>query len=352
MLEYTKSEAKDWARKNYRGLESCIYPSFTPDLKELDEDAIRYDVNFEAKNGFFSILLCAGAGGLTFEEKLRFAEIVNDEAKGKILSSLYIEGDTIEDQLLLLDHHEKTGGNHALLGFPQNYYAATAEDAYQAIAKMANHTNLAVDIYPTTKFNLGRFHPGSGFPPEFMERLADLPNVAGMKIGHGPVFIPGYSEECYRRCGDKILVNQPIFDWWPVSTKMYDAKWSGGCPWHAFQTPDNPRAVKCFDLFLEGKEDEAFELFWQIAPVWQALTRDVMTYGMGGIYNYQLWKYTQWLTGGNGGLLRMPMHRLYDHDALAIKTAMQMCGIEVRDAPMEEYYIGRLNWEKGHRIKV
>ena len=40
-MEYTKSEAKLWAKKNIKGLEVPIFPSFTPDLEKLDEDGIR-----------------------------------------------------------------------------------------------------------------------------------------------------------------------------------------------------------------------------------------------------------------------------------------------------------------------
>ena len=41
-------------QKNLKGLESVIFPSFTPDLKELDEENIRYDVNHLIANGFKS----------------------------------------------------------------------------------------------------------------------------------------------------------------------------------------------------------------------------------------------------------------------------------------------------------
>jgi len=39
-MEFTKSEAKAWAKKHYHGLVSTLSPSFTPDLKELDEEGI------------------------------------------------------------------------------------------------------------------------------------------------------------------------------------------------------------------------------------------------------------------------------------------------------------------------
>ncbi|CAN5293531.1 hypothetical protein BH10PSE12_BH10PSE12_22500 [soil metagenome] len=350
MADYKRNEAKDWARKNYRGLESCIYPSFTPDMKDLDEEGIRHDVRLEIAQGFFSILLCPGAAGLTMEERFRFTEIVNDEAKGKILTSAYVEHDVFEDGLAIMEHHARTGGTKLLMGFPQNYYPESEEDAYRVLEKLCNATDLAVDIYPTSKFNLGRFHM-TGFPPAIMEKLAKLPNVTGMKIGHGPIQIPSYTEECYRLCGDEILVCQPDMTWWEASTQKYGSMWTGSCPWHALQTPDDPRGVQCYEYFLQGDLEKAMPLYWQLLPIWMQFGA-TMPQANGGIYHYTLWKYTQWLVGGNGGLMRMPAHRLYDKEAATMKKVMKACGVKVREAPFEEFLIGRLNYEKGMRTRI
>ena len=43
-MESTKSEAKKWAREHYRWLHGVLSPSFTPNLRELDEEGISYDV--------------------------------------------------------------------------------------------------------------------------------------------------------------------------------------------------------------------------------------------------------------------------------------------------------------------
>jgi len=32
-MEFTKAEAKDWAKTNLKGLEAVLFPSFTPDLQ-------------------------------------------------------------------------------------------------------------------------------------------------------------------------------------------------------------------------------------------------------------------------------------------------------------------------------
>ena len=83
-LEYSKSEAKKWTKKHLKGLEAVIFPSFTPDLQELDEEGIRYDVNHLIANGFTSAMVSPESCGMTFEELNKLVEIVCDEARGKI----------------------------------------------------------------------------------------------------------------------------------------------------------------------------------------------------------------------------------------------------------------------------
>ena len=46
-MEFTRKEAKAWARQNYNGLEAPLMPSFTPDLSALDEEGIRVEDSFE-----------------------------------------------------------------------------------------------------------------------------------------------------------------------------------------------------------------------------------------------------------------------------------------------------------------
>ena len=43
-MNYTKAEAKSWAKENWKGLCNVIMPSYTSDLKSLNEAAIRHDV--------------------------------------------------------------------------------------------------------------------------------------------------------------------------------------------------------------------------------------------------------------------------------------------------------------------
>ena len=97
--EFSKKDAKAWARENFKGLEAPVFPSFTPDLADLDEDGIRYDVNHIIANGMKSILIAPEGTGMTMEEIRRFTKIVNEEVNGRIHVSISAVLNTVEDNI-------------------------------------------------------------------------------------------------------------------------------------------------------------------------------------------------------------------------------------------------------------
>jgi dihydrodipicolinate synthase/N-acetylneuraminate lyase len=82
---HKKSEAKEWARGAYVGLDTTILPCFTPDTLELDEAGIRHDMRMLVPQGFFAVTLVSGGEACTTcEEDQRFVEWCVDEARGKL----------------------------------------------------------------------------------------------------------------------------------------------------------------------------------------------------------------------------------------------------------------------------
>jgi 4-hydroxy-tetrahydrodipicolinate synthase len=79
MPPYTTDEAKDWARANMRGVCNVLMPTFSSDLKKLNEAAIRHDVRKCREFGFWGTLAVSECG-TTPEEYIRFVEIAADEA--------------------------------------------------------------------------------------------------------------------------------------------------------------------------------------------------------------------------------------------------------------------------------
>ena len=57
MASYSKKEARSWAKQHLRGVANVVIPSYTGDLKRLNEKGIRHDVRHEIALGFAGTLL-------------------------------------------------------------------------------------------------------------------------------------------------------------------------------------------------------------------------------------------------------------------------------------------------------
>ena len=57
MPSYRKNEARDWAWQHLKGCANVIIPSYTADLKGLNERGVRHDVRKSLEHGFAGTLL-------------------------------------------------------------------------------------------------------------------------------------------------------------------------------------------------------------------------------------------------------------------------------------------------------
>ena len=336
------SELKKWAREHMKGVENCLVPSFTPDLLELDEEGIRWDVQQTIKHGFFSTL-CTSEAGLTFDEAKRFVAIVADEAKGKICVSTTLLFDSLDQNMEMLKHAEKVGCTHVLLGYPANLYPRSPEEIYKITREMCESTNLAVVLYPSPHYNFERFHP-AGFPLDILTRMADFDNAVAIKVGE-----PGLMAECVRRFVDKVLVSCPVERWLPFCFLSFKQQWIGAGPYESLQSPEKPYMVEYYNLMMQGKMDQAMEIYWRIMPARVMFEQQHMTVMMLGTYPWTMYKYYQWLVGGNGGFTRQPSMKIHQHEMEAIKMAFRIIGIDPRQHD-EEFYVGRVNYSKSGKF--
>jgi len=346
-IEFTKSEAKNWAKLHLKGLETVIFPSFSPDLEKLDEEGIRYDVNHIIANGFTSILVSPESCGMTFEERKKLVEIVCDEARGKVHTSVAVMQDTVEQDIEMLKHTEKAGGTFATLGHPIQYYPRSIEDIYRMYKYMCDSTNLGIVLY-TGRLHTRKYHP-SYFPPELLPRIADIPNVVAMKICGGSSM--AITVMSFRLCGDRILVNDPMPDRWFITVPDYGQQWSGAGPFYGMQTPEKPRMVNIFNLLTKGEIDKAMNIYWELAPLTEGGPGLEAAYFHSGIVTAHTDKYAHWCNGGNGGSIRQPTGRLYDYQKERIRAGLRAIGLTPRE-PEEEFYVGRINYAKGARLKA
>src|SRR4051812_2572592 len=146
IVEYTKADAKSWARAHMRGVCNVIIPSFTSDLHGLNEAGIRHDVRHNIELGFWGTLLVSEAG-TTNEEYKRFMEIAADEAGGRHHLVVHGTFDTADDIVEMARYGEQAGMSALLLGYPNSFYPKSAKDVFDFSNYVCERTNLATILF-------------------------------------------------------------------------------------------------------------------------------------------------------------------------------------------------------------
>jgi len=339
-LKGARSEKKEWAREHFKGLGSLILPSFTPDFKALDEEAIRHDIRHSIQQGFTSCTV--SANGASAEQSKRMWELVRDEGAGKIGMG-GLGGD--------LAYLEKIGCSYSMVGFPRNANPQTEDEVYATFRKLIDSTSMAVVLYGSPVESLRRFHP-SGIPLNVFDRLADHPNVVGMKLTHP--MNPVTAFEICERLSDRLIMGPCNFEHLPLLAKNYkNVQWSVLWITDALQSPEKPYAVEMMDLVIKGRMAEALKVYWQMQPLVQGIYDLQAPLLLHESHPWVHMKYLQWVTGGNGGLLPLkPAQYLPALDAQSrelIKSNFKKAGITPVDRPEEEFVVGRAAYARGVR---
>jgi 4-hydroxy-tetrahydrodipicolinate synthase len=334
-MKVDRTDRKAWAKQHFQGFENVLMPSFTADFRELDEAGIRLDVRQSKQHGFFSTL-CVLEAGLSGAEQRRMLEVATDEARGEIGVSLSLIGETLEENIALLKHAESVGASHALVHFPQAFTARTHDDVYNYVRALADSTNVGLCLLAADKFSLHHLHP-SGVPMEAYERLAALDNVVALQLGG---LDAGMILESFERFSDKLLVTTVHFGMLPMLVRTFGLQWSGSWTVEALQAPDKRYAVNFLQLLRDGKFDAAMEVYWKLTPALGTMLRVMAPSAPTGTSPWPMMKYQQWLTGGNGGMTRVPCMRLYDRDMQAVRGGLAAVGINCADSD-DDYFTGR-----------
>jgi 4-hydroxy-tetrahydrodipicolinate synthase len=344
----SRTEKKQWAQEHLKGMENVLMPSFTPDFKSLDEAGIRHDVRQSIKHGFCSSTV--SPTGANAEQRRRLMEIVRDESRDKILTSQIIGG-SAEAAIESLAAAEKMGCTHAMVTFPGNLQPQSEDEVYAHFRKVVDSTSLAILLYGSDVPALRRFHP-SGIPIGVFERLADVPNVVGMKLTQPMNAATAY--ELCDRLSSKLILGPVNLDLVPVLGKTYpNIQWSGEWIVEAVQSPEKPYAVEFMELAGKRRMNEAMKVYWRMAPLVEAIYNLQAPLLLHGSHPWEHMKYMQWCTGGNGGLLPLKASEylpvLDARGRELIRNTYKKAGITPVDRPDEEFVVGKMNYAKGVR---
>lgn len=335
-MEYSKHEAKEWARAHMQGVCNVIMPTFTSDLRQLNEQAIRHDVRRNIQLGFWGALVVAECG-TTREEYKRFLDIVVDEGKGKLRAVVHGNFDTMTDVVEICRYAEGAGAAALLLTYPPTFYPRSDQDIYDYSAGVMNQTSLATVLFAVHQWNFARVHEGQ-ISVDLADRLADLPNAVAVKAeGEKPGI--GSVLEMLDRCGDRLLISDPREFNAPAWYRIFDMQWMGTSNFECYGGTI-PRYV---NHLRRGEVKEAMQLYWQIHPMRATRSADLAASAGAQVIHRFSWKYQGWLNGYNGGPLRMPTMRLSDSQANRLHAAAIKSRLIPADAPgdLDSFYLGR-----------
>jgi dihydrodipicolinate synthase/N-acetylneuraminate lyase len=334
-LPYTRSEVKDWAKQNLKGVCNVVMPTFTSDFKSLNEAAIRHDVRHCAKLGYSGTLLVS-EGGTTFDEYLQFVEIAAAAAPKDFQLMVPGSFNSVDETIEACRHAERNGCVGVLLSYDPNFYPSSEDDVYEYTKRVSDSTDLGIILFAVATWGFARFHP-SQFSPMLVERLAGLETAMAVKYeANHPGLVAGMAA-VLRRVGGKIVVSDPMEFNGPGWIDLFGMQWMGTSGYEYF----GDRVPRWFNLLHEGKWDEGMEVYWSVAPA--RAVRGALHQSVAGakLIHRPAWKYMGWLQGFNGGPLRMPQMRLDGKLMRDLREGLVKSGYDVPGEPDTAFFTGR-----------
>lgn len=335
MANYTRLEARQWAKENLTGLANVVIPSFTQDLTRLNEKGIRHDVRRNIELGFTGTLLVAETA-TTLEEYIEFTKIAVDEAKGNITIIHHASFHTLEENIKAVKLSEEAGAELVLLSYPANFYPKDSQEIYEYTKNFAEATNLGIILFPVPLWNFERLHPAAIDPKIIRQLLDDVPNIVAIKAEGGMPLVAGFTQ-CYQLFKDEVIVMTPLEKDAFAIGNLVPIQWMATSNYEMY----GDVLPKLFNLMQEGKFEEVYEQYWKLQPARSTIGKFMASSDGAGLVNRMLWKYAAWLNGFNGGPLRQPTMKVNQTQMSAIRQALIKSGIEVTNDDDSQFFIGR-----------
>jgi 4-hydroxy-tetrahydrodipicolinate synthase len=167
------------------GLKGCGTALVTPFLAngKVDEKALVSLVNWQIQEGIHFLVPCGTTGEsptLKHAEHLAVVEAVTRTAAGRV-PVLAGAGGNDTDKIAGLIAELKKLGVDGILSVSPYYNKPTPEGIYQHYRALAESTDLPIIVYNVP----GR--TGSNILPDTLMRLAEIPNIAGVKEASGDI---------------------------------------------------------------------------------------------------------------------------------------------------------------------
>lgn len=336
MADYTKGEARTWAREKLVGVSGVTIPSFTSDLSALNHKGIAHDIEHLIGLGFEYTLVMSELA-LSPQENAEFTAVARETAGDRLGLFFHAAWGTLADNIRAVKLAETAGADVVLLSYPPQFWPTEERQVYEYTKAFCDATDLGVMLFPIPTWGFERIHP-AGMSVALIRRMLDtIPNIVAIKAEQGYP-LPVGPIEAYHHFRDDVVISCPIESHCLPMMDLMDIQFSGtsNTQWMSGYFPAAFKAARA------GRWTEAMDAYWKVNPARAANDSIASSYmGTIGVIDRTIWKYQDWLAGFNGGPLRAPAMRVPDRHMRTLRAGLVAAGLPVTDSPDSEFMIGR-----------
>ena len=315
MQNYTKNEAKEWARSFLVGQWSTLVTPFDENGL-IDEKGLRNNIEYIKSLGTNGAGCSWGMGefwSLSTNERKRLMSIVKDQAKDWPVAA-HISHTSLSDIIELMDYAKFLNYELLIIGAP---YFATRKPAQvvEFVKHISEYTDLAIMYYNSPQF-------GTVLDSNDLNNIIEIENVVGVKEAS---FNKEISIASHLELGNKAIISTPD-EWifWEGDKKGFQQQvmFANTSDWR-FDTSDNNSYVKFINKATKGiidnnlYENEIRDIK-KISDKWWGKTIS----DAGGVLPVALCKYWGELVGMSSGGPRLPVIDLSDDNKKELKAEL------------------------------
>jgi 4-hydroxy-tetrahydrodipicolinate synthase len=320
-MKYKRTEAKEYARQNFRGIWAAAMMPFRSDFS-MNESGfasnVRHWVNDLKIDGVFVSGKQGEFHSMSLAERKRSFELAVEATGSRGQTVMSCSDQNVDVVIELAKHAQAAGADYIVVHAPILHFFHGNE---QTLIEYYRHISEQIDIGIALWS-----HPDSGYlmSPELCMRIAELPNIVAIKYS-----VP---REMYvrlsRMAGDKLIVSTALEEEW--FDNIVELGWQlylCSSPPYLLQTKADLRMREYTDLAMAGEVERARAVRNSLEPVREALRR---TRPPEKPLAHQ--KYWQELLGQQGGVTRRPQLALTEAEKAATRAAFETCGLKLPSA--------------------
>ena len=317
-MDYTRGDAKAYAREHMSGIWAAALMPFTPDHR-IDEDGFRENVRHWTQDLGIEGLFISGKQGeffsMSIEERKRTFELAVEATGDDGYTIMSCSDQNLDVVLDLARHAENVGADYIVVHAPAlHFFTEYDETLLRYYSRISESVDIGIALWS---------HPASGYlmSPQICNRLADLDNVVAIKYSVDRSMYAELTE----LASDRIQVSTASEPEW--LDNILDLNWKlylCSSPPFLLQTAKDHRMHDYTQAALAGDAEKAREISRSLDPVREALwgTRPAEK-----PHAHQ--KYWQELLGQVGGSVRFPLLELTDEEKATTRDALEQCGLQV-----------------------